>query len=218
MASGLTLYGYRFSVYTWIARLALHVKGVTFEWREVDPFSDHVTEDYLALNPFQRVPTLKRGDFVLYETAAITRFIDENFDGPQLQPGDAAKRARMAQIISILDQDGYWPLVRQVFSQGCFQPRAGEPVDAAEFAAGLAAAERVLGVLDGLLEDSKFALGDDVSLADIHMAPMISYFCEVAEGRTIVDRHARLASWWDAVGTWPALLETRPDLDAIGDN
>jgi hypothetical protein len=32
------LYGYQFSVYSWIARLALEEKGVDYHWIEVDPF------------------------------------------------------------------------------------------------------------------------------------------------------------------------------------
>ncbi len=110
----LVLHGFRYSVYVRIARIALAEKGLTYELVEIDPFASDVSSEYLTLHPFQRVPTLVDGDFVLYETEAITRYIDEGFPGPALQPAEPRRRARMAQIISIIDSYGYMPMVRQV--------------------------------------------------------------------------------------------------------
>lgn len=36
------LHGYQYSVYSWIARLALHEKGVVYSWVEIDPFAEDV--------------------------------------------------------------------------------------------------------------------------------------------------------------------------------
>src|SRR5262249_42024504 len=98
------LYGYRFSVYSWIACLALEEKGIGYRWIEVDPFADDVPQDYLALHPFKRVPALVHDEFQLYETGAITRYVDEAFPGPRLQPVEARRRARCNQLISIVDR------------------------------------------------------------------------------------------------------------------
>ena len=85
----LVLHGYHYSVYNRIARLALAEKGVAYDRVEVNPFAD-IPAEYLALHPFGRVPTLVHDGFVLYETGAITRYVDRTFAGPALQPGDAA--------------------------------------------------------------------------------------------------------------------------------
>ncbi|MEO8320748.1 MAG: glutathione S-transferase N-terminal domain-containing protein [Bradyrhizobium sp.] len=61
------LHGYQYSVYSWIARLALQEKGVSYEWVEVNPFADDVPRDYLTMHPFKRVPTLVDGEFVVFE-------------------------------------------------------------------------------------------------------------------------------------------------------
>jgi glutathione S-transferase len=76
------LYGYKLSVYAWVARFALHEKGIEYNWIEIDPFADDVDPAYLEKHPFCRVPTLVDGDFTLYETAAITRYLDAAFNGP----------------------------------------------------------------------------------------------------------------------------------------
>lgn len=208
------LWGYRHSVYAWIARLALHEKGVAYTWSEVDPFADRVPADYLALHPFGRVPTLIDGDFVVYETSAITQYIDEAFEGPRLQPLAPAQRARIRQIVSVIDSYAYWPLVRQVFSHGVFRPRLGQLCDHAEYRRGLEAAPRVLHALDQLAQGGSYLIADGLSLADVHLAPMIAYFTEAPDGRAFMAQHERLSAWWSAMSLRPALVATRPSWSA----
>src|SRR5262245_1363272 len=89
------LHGYRYSVYNRIARLALAEKGVAYERVEVNPFAPDVPASYLALHPFNRVPTLVHDGFALYETGAITRYVDRAFPSPSLQPATPRALARM---------------------------------------------------------------------------------------------------------------------------
>jgi glutathione S-transferase len=174
----LELYGYQFSVYSWMARLAFEEKGKDYHWIEVNPFARDVPESYLALHPFKRVPTLVHDDFQIYETSAITRYVDEAFPGPRLRPTDSRHRARCGQILSIIDSYAYWPLVRQVFSHRVFRPRLRGPSDATEIQRGLAAAPRVLAALERLAADTDYLCGAEISLADIHLAPVIGIFCD----------------------------------------
>ena len=62
----LVLHGYRPSVYVRVARLTLAEKGVAYNQVEVNPFAGDLAGDYLALQPFNRVPTLVHDGFVLY--------------------------------------------------------------------------------------------------------------------------------------------------------
>jgi glutathione S-transferase len=209
------LYGYKYSVYAWIARLALHEKGCAYEWREVNPFAEDVSADYLAMHPFKRVPVLVHENFVLYETSAMTRYVDEAFDGPPLQPATPRERARQQQIISVIDSYAYWPLVRQVFSHGVFRQRTGREADPNEVQRGLKAAPRVIGALEELAGGGNFLCGDSMSLADVHLAPMIGYFTLYPDGATLLGRHHRLARWWAAVSERSAFKKTMPDLPQV---
>jgi glutathione S-transferase len=208
------LYGYQYSVYHWIARLALAEKGVAYERVEVDPFAADVSAAYLAMHPFKRVPVLVHDDFVIYETGAITRYVDETFPGPRLQPETPRERARMAQIISVIDSYAYWPLVRQVYSHSVFRPLVGERVDPAEIARGLEASARALGALEALAAGGDFLIGTTLSLADLHLAPMIAYFSRAPEGKRLQSEHPRLSAWWHAIERRPALAATDPGLPA----
>jgi len=156
-------------------------KGVAYSWVEIDPFAENVPASYLATHPFKRVPALVHGAFVAYETGAITRYVDEAFDGPKLQRTEPTERARRNQIMSIVDSYAYWPLVRQVFSHSVFRPRMRRPVDAKEIRRGLDAAARVFAALEKLAGEGQYLCGSELSLADIHLAPMIGYFVLASE-------------------------------------
>jgi glutathione S-transferase len=206
------LHGYRYSVYHRIARMALVEKGVAHSQVEVDPFAAEVPAEYVAMHPFRRVPTLVHGDLVLYETSAITRYVDEGFEGPALQPTGARARARMNQVISIVDSYGYWPMVRQVFSHRVFRSRSGEPVDEGEVQKGLEAATRVLSALETLASPRTFLVGESLTLADLYLAPMLAYFTAAQEGRLALRKHQALSQWWQRMQSRESLRDTAPGL------
>ena len=204
------LHGYHLSVYLRIARLALAEKGVGYERIEVNPFAPDLPSAYLELHPFGRVPVLVHDGFALYETAAITRYIDRAFAGPPLQPADPRALARMDQIIGVVDAYAYWPLVRQVFAHRVIRPRLGEPANEAEIAKGLAAAPKVLGALERLASDDAFLVGPAISLADLHLGAMIAYFVQAPEGAALLARFPRLAAWWSSIAARPSFAATDP--------
>ncbi len=212
MVEHMELYGYQFSVYSWIARLALQEKGATYHWIEINPFAEHVPPGYLVLHPFKRVPVLVHGRFNLYETSAITRYVDEVLPGPQLQQTHPETRARCNQIMSMIDSYAYWPLVRQVFSHRIFRPCMRRESDLNEVAKGLDAAQSVLGALEVLAQGGEFLCGKELSLADSHLAPMIGYFSLAPEGAALVRQHEKLDRWWSAMARRDAFQVTKPRL------
>jgi glutathione S-transferase len=206
----LKLHGYQPSVYARIARMTCLEKGVAYEWCEVNPFDAHMPVTYLSLHPFRRVPALQHDGFVLYETGVITRYIDEAFVGPALQPVEPRSRARMAQI----EAYGYWPMVRQVFSHRVFGPRMGRAVDEGTVAAGIAASREVLGALEELAGGAGFLVGAGLSLADLHLAPMMAYFTAADEGQEVLADFPRLSAWWASIRQRQSLQATDPGLPA----
>ncbi len=206
------LHGYQYSVYSWIARLALHEKGVAYNWVEVNPFAENIPASYLATHPFKRVPALIYAGFIVYETGAITRYVDEAFEGPRLQSMEPRERARSNQIMSIVDSYAYWPLVRQVFSHGVFRPRMGLPADEDEFRKGIEAAPRILAALETAAGGGRYLCGNQLSLADIHLAPMIGYFVLADQGRALLQKYAGVNDWWSEFSRRAAFMATMPRL------
>lgn len=207
------LHGYRYSVYTRAALMALREKGVEIRRVEVDPFENPPPEGLSRLNPFGRVPILVHGDFVLHETAAIACYVDLAFDGPTLVPAEPRRAARMAELIGVVDAHGYWPLVRQVYAHRVFRPLTGEPADETEIARGLQAARPVLVALDVLAaEGLVLAPNGPWTLADCHLAPMLAAFVQAPEGREALEAHPALHAWWERATRRTSLAVTDPGL------
>jgi len=190
------LLGLSISVYTRIARIALEEKGIDYRLEEVDIFADPGPPlDYLTLNPFGTIPCLLHGDFVLYETSAITRYIDEITPTASLQPTAPKERARMNQIIGMLDSYCYRPMIWGVYVQRIVVPAGGGKVDEALIVASLAGLRSVLEQLDQWRDEHSFLVGQALSLADLHLYPMLSYFTETPEGIAMLDTFPRLQQW-----------------------
>ncbi len=210
-----SLHGYRDSVYSWVARFVLIEKNIDFDWVEVDPFSSAPLESYQKLNPFRRVPTLVHRGFVLYETSAIVQFLDDEYPEPRLQPSTASGRARIAQIISIIDSYAYWPLVRQVFSHGYWQPLHGEEPDPEEFQQGLAAAPLTLSAINSIVGDSEYLVGEALSLADLYLAPFLSYFALADEGKAMLGTYPVLRDWLQRTTQRQSYLDSKPQIAGL---
>lgn len=199
------VYGADYSVYVRIVRLALEEKGIDYELVPVDVFaSEGIPAWYLEHHPFGRIPAFEHDGFRLFEASAIARYVDESFEGPVLQPKDARGRARMNQIIGMLDAYGYRSMVWDV----AVERLENTPPDEALIASGLRQAETVLRVLTSLKAPGPWLLGSDLTLADLHAAPIISYFVKVAEGQELLATFPEIGDWWARIAGRASLART----------
>jgi glutathione S-transferase len=188
----LRVYGYPVSTFTRTATMACSEKGVAYE---LVPIA-YGTDEHTAKNPFGRIPVLEHGDTVIFETLAITGYIDEAFEGPPLQPEALLDRMRMRQWISLCADHVYRDLVRGL-------PR-GRTATAAE----RDAAERVLANVEAMVT-TPFLAGPALSLADLYLAPQISGALEKAPD--IFDPLPALREWFGHISTRESFLSTGYD-------
>ena len=206
----LRLVGHTPSIYTWIVQLVLSELGRAAVFEEADPFARPVPGRLRALNPAGKVPVLVEGDFVLCETRAICLYLAE---GSGLIPDQPRARARMHEVVAMLDAEAYGPLVRQVYGQGVFAPHEGAVPDAGRVAEGLTKGGPVLDRLEAL-GPGKALIGSGQSLADCHAAPMLHALTRHPEGAEMVAARPRLSRWLDAQRARPAFAATRPPAPA----
>lgn len=204
------VFGAAYSVYVRIVRLVLVEKDVPYELEEVDVFGPGGPPAvYLERHPFGRMPAFEHDGFRLYETSAITRYVDEAFDGPALQPPDPPTRARMNQIISVLDSYAYRTLVWDLFVERVRAPAQGRLPDEARIAAALPRAETALDALVELMAGGPYLAGPRLTLADLHAAPMFIYARLADEGAALLHRRPALTAWLDRVLERPSVAATR---------
>ncbi len=187
--SELILHGWHRSNYVRACRLALEEKGVAYTHDPVMP----QTPEQLARHPWGKIPALSHGDVALYETLAITRYIDETFDGPALQPADDAGRALMSQWISNYNAYMDTPIVRHIVIQRLLR----DPSDEALIAAAIPEAANCLAVLNDTLANAPYLAGETMSLADFFVLPALNYLAMTPEGGALLETTGNVTAWME---------------------
>lgn len=209
-----SLFGASCGVYVRIVRLALAEKGVAYRLIErKSPACDGAADP--ADHAFGRIPAFEHDGFLLHETGAITRYIDEGFVGPALQPSSARGRARMHEIISLLDNYAYQTLVWDIFVERVRAAFEGRRPDHARIAAALPLAETCLDALVDLLADGPYLGGERISLADLHAAPMMIYAHMAPEGAALLNARPALQTWLTRIGRRASVDDTRTPLEVL---
>jgi glutathione S-transferase len=202
------VYGPAYSTYTRSTRLALEEKGVDYDLVEVDFLQGPMPAEQMERHPFAKVPAFEHDDFRLYEVSAIERYVDEAFDGPALQPEGTRDRARMNQIISIIDSYTYPCTIGQLVIQRIVMPMLGEQPDESIIAEAMPQIANCMNSIAALHEGSGFLVGDRLTLADIHLAPVFDYFQTTPDSAAILQEHAGLRSWWDEMSARDSMRNT----------
>jgi len=180
------------------ARLFCEEKGVDYTLEAADLGSDA----YRAIHPFGKIPAMKHGDRVVYETAAIGRYLDEAFDGPPLQPTDPGDRASMEQWISAYNDYLYQTIV---IGWIVTQLRGGEVDEAAT-----ADVKARLEVLDRALAATGRLAGSDATLADLMVVPMLAYLSALPSGQALLADLPNAKALLDAAMARPSFAATQP--------
>ncbi len=204
----ITLFGFPHSSFVHIAQLVLTHKEVPYTFNNLEP--DMGSPKHLALHPFDRVPILQHGDFVLYETSAIVAYLEEQFPTPSLQPDTAQGRARMNQWISAVNSYYYPYMIYHVGHERNVFPRLGIPSDEKVVAHALPKIEVGLQVMERQLSHAQgFLLGGEVTLADYYLLPSTHSFGRTPEGKTMYASFPVVQAWRERVEALPTVQRLR---------
>jgi glutathione S-transferase len=102
MSDEIVIYGIPGSPFLRAVQMGLEEKGAAYRLEAMGP-GESKTEAHLKRHPFGRVPAFQHGNFGLYETQAILRYLDDVFAEPPFEPTDSRAAARMNQIIGMND-------------------------------------------------------------------------------------------------------------------
>ena len=204
----LIVYGIAPSTFVRSARLILEEKARPYHLEPVD----FTAPDYRSLHPWAKIPSLRHGDLVLYETSAILHYADEAFDGPSFSPDSAQDRARMEQwnqrhqCLHGSDHDRSYIIER--FAPAAFR----RPSDEDLIAATLPEIDRQLGIVEDALVKQAFLAGARVSLADLLLAPILAYLNRLPESAPMVADRPKVSGWLEAMEARPSMQATVPDV------
>ena len=179
--------------------------GVTFTRSDAGmAFGVVKTPDYLAMNPNALVPTLQDGDFVLWESNAIVRYLCAKYGNDHLYPQDLAQRFDAERWMdwqqTTLNRD----------SGGAFLQWFRTPADKrdpAVIARSTAATEPAMAQLNEHLATRTWMCGEHFSMADIPVACDVHRWFALPQPRPA---WSHLERWFAAILARPA---TRGVLD-----
>jgi maleylacetoacetate isomerase len=169
------LYSYWRSSASWRVRWALAHKRVPFELVSIDLSAGAQRQpEHLERNPMGRVPVVILDGHTLAESVAIFEYLEETRPEPALYPRDAYRRARVRQVIETVNS-GIQPFQNTVAFE-----RAGADHQLQKHYAhhfnerGMAVLEQLLGEIARELGESRHAVGDALTAADLFVVPQVA--------------------------------------------
>jgi glutathione S-transferase len=165
---------------------------------------EHRAPEYLAINPHGRVPAIEEDEFVLYESAAILRYLDETRPERPLLPADTKQRALVDMFVHLCDGQ----IARQVgviIFPKRFLPR--ERWNLELMAAASKDIQAHLDFLDRRLVGRDYLVADRFTMADLVYLPFLHFLplMDVTPSYTI-------AAWTKRLLTRPSALKSAPDM------
>lgn len=209
------LHGYWRSSASYRVRIALHLKGIDFEYKAVHLVKnggEQRTPQYAALNPAQLVPTLIDGDLKLNQSLAIIEYLD-TLSGPALVPSDAKKAA----VVRMLAYDMACDL-QPITNLRVLQYLTGtlEVSDTARndwihhwINRNFSAFEARLAEHAGI-----YCVGDEVSLADVCLVPQVY---NAQRFKVDLTPYPRLMGVYERLLELPAFQKAGPEVQPDAD-
>lgn len=200
----LAFYALSGSPFAWRVWLALEHKSIVYDLRILSADAGDMRKpDFAALNPHGKVPVIVDDGFALYESSAILDYLDAAHPGRSLTPDDPKRRALAKRIAA--EADAYlYPPIRALMLE-LLMRREGEPqrgvIDDAK-----ATLTRELAIIEKALE-GRFALGDEPSLADFTLYPLIALVNRMTDKRPGYETGALLS---ERMKTWARNVESLP--------
>ena len=161
------LYSYFLSSCSWRVRIALALKNINYEYKGINLLEgEHLTKEYLKLNPSSRVPSLIYDGNIFTHSTAILEYLEEVVPSPRLLPLDPVMRAKARAIVDVIVAD-----IQPLQNIGILK-HVGENkyVEWGKhwIEKGFIAVERYLQERHGL-----YCVGDEVTLADVCLVPQV---------------------------------------------
>ncbi len=202
----------------WRVMLALEFKGLAYESHRLDSGKrEHKTPEFIALNPRGKVPVLKDGKFVIYESIAILAYLESKHPEPALFGTTPEETGHIWQRIfevmnygrDSINNGVVRPLIRREAKQN------GESIKAAAIDA-----HEAMNWVDGVLAESPYLAGDRLSAADISYIPIVQHLTRAGGGDDAVrlelgfdnfgERYPNIVDWVDRIAALPGYDKAYP--------
>ncbi len=142
--------------------------GLEYERDVRDHVSGEIkTDDYLAINPSGKVPSMTDGDVSMYESLAINVYLAMTYGKGSLWPEDAASRAGCLQwtlfAATEVEPHAVGALIERIFKPENLRDEAAAQKHLEQL-------PRPLEVLEGVLSKQSYLCGNTFTIADLNVS------------------------------------------------
>jgi len=149
-------------------RWTLQELGVPFEAVTVNLMKgEHLTPEFLKLNPAGKIPVLVDGDLVLTESVAIVLYLAEKYPEKKLAPSDRRRRAELDRWLLYTVTELEQPLWRITRHTSLYPESKRSPAEVALAREDFAPLAQVV---EDHMKGREFVVGDHVTVADFVLA------------------------------------------------
>jgi glutathione S-transferase len=182
----------------WVALLE---KNLDFELVEIHLDGDHLEPEFVAMNPFHRIPVLVDGDFTVVESLAILDYLEAKYPEPAMLPKDPKDLAvvRMVELVTVNELGpALYPLSSEKMGWGSPEPQ--------EIAKAKEKVETVLTFFEGLLDDRPFFGSNTLTYAECVAGTVVPLLSWVGVS---IDRYPKIQAWCDRLISRPSFQQTQ---------
>lgn len=202
------LYGTPISTYVRTVRLLLAEANIDYDLKDIGIFNgDNKTQEYLAKHPFGKIPTLEVDGINIYETTAITYYINQKLADAKFAPADILGQTRMYQIMAIIDSYLYNPAVQKIVIQNLVVPSQGGETDQEAVQKAIAPTQKALSAIEDLYQGTPFLLGSMIGIADFYLIPIFVYLEKTPQFAEVANNVPKLKAWWNEVKALASVKE-----------
>jgi glutathione S-transferase len=162
------------------------------------------------IHPFGKMPVLRHGDFELFESKAIATYLDRSFPGPELIPADPRLAGLTEQWVSLVNTVMDRTLVRTYLLAYAAPKTADGKPDQKVIDAVTPAVRMQLGVLEEAVAKTAYLVGDQFTLADINLLPILYYIRQLPAGAAALAAATHLGHYYERHAARPSFARTTP--------
>jgi glutathione S-transferase len=194
------------SSYTRVVCMVCEEKGIEYILTE----RSLQAPELRAIHPFGKMPVLRHGDFALCESKAIATYLDRSFPGLPLIPSDPRLGALTEQWVSLVNTVIDATLIRTyLFAYIAPKTIDGKP-DRKVIEAVMPQMRQQLEVLDSAVAKTGYLVGEQFTLADINLLPILYNIRRVPEGAEALAAASHLSRYYDCHAARPSFSSTTP--------